>query len=459
MAQPDNNERAELIAQHLAAADKPGNEQARFAWKTGFHTSPVVELPVESVLLNPRSHRIRSQLESHAKRELVFAEPYGEEAQAIIANLLRATEGFDVLRENLKEVQQREYGIATHRGLLVNANTRCVALRDNGMDYIRVAILPSDAQQKEIDALELRLQLQEDFRQPYSFSNQLLFISELLGTYGHSDERVALDMNWASSSDASSLKEGVKTVQRHVRILAIIRQLQDVSASRLPLTWVDDKRQSMIDLDVELEKLNKKDDASADLLKHSRILGMLVGAFYRDLREVDQTFARKYLLPYLEEKPNFAGRLEQLLQADVAPAPELKGLDAFAAVAATPPAHALDLEPLMVKLAESHTQDTIQWKATDGADVVAERGPIVAELLDAVSVAAGDARVDRQNGTAQDRPRRLLEQAAKYIRRATEAYQDVRHHSEFKQDQFDLARIELAGAMAALEQTMDPSGE
>lgn len=459
MAAPEEEARAKLVIDALAAAAEISNERARLPWKTSFHTSPVVELPVCQVLLNPRSHRIRSQLESHPQRDLVKADPYGKDAQAIIETLLRATDGYAALRENLKEAKQREYGIATHVGLLVNANTRCVALRDNGMEYIRVAILPSDARQKEIDALELRLQLQEDFRQPYSFSNQLLFVDELLATYNHTDEQVAEAMNWGSPSDPASIREGVKDVQRHVRMLAIIRELQHIGGGRLPLTWLDDKRQAMIDLDGEIEKLSKKADGADKVLKHSRLMGMLVGAFYRDLREVDQSFARKYLVPYLEEKPTFSGRLEKLLAGDEASSTTLKGLDVFEAVSAAPPPQFLDLAPLMQKLAESHQQPTIRWKDAGGVDVIEDRAPIVADLLDAVSVAAADARVDRQNGNAQDRPRRLIEQAAKLVRRAAEAYQDVCEHTEFRRDLLDAALSDLTGSLSALNSQLEPTGE
>lgn len=400
---------------------------------------PVVLLRADQVLLNPRSHRIRAQLESHPQIELVESEPYGEKAQAIIESLLRETEGFEDLRANLKDAAQREYGIVTHVGLLVNANRRCVALRDNGVDYIRVAVLPSDAQQKEIDGLELRLQLQEDFREEYSFSNQLLFVEDLLQTYGYSDERVALDMNWGSPSNPASVKEGVKNVQKHVRMLAAMRQLQHLSGGRLPLTWLDDKQQAMIDLDAELEKHGKKDDAAANLVRNNRLLGMLANVFYRDLREVDANFLDRYLLSYLETKDTFAGRIERLFERPASETSALKGLDAFEAVSPTSQAGKLDAEPLVTKLAASHGQPKVRWKSPEGDDVDEDRALILADLLEAMGEAADDARVDRKAGSAQERPRRLLEQAAKAVRRAGDAYLEVRDLSDFKHGQFDAA--------------------
>jgi hypothetical protein len=278
MASPTKEGRVALIRQALEAVDKqPGVERARFPWRSGFHTSPVIELPVNAVLLNPGSHRIKAQLESHPKRQAIESEPYGDDAQSEIAALLRATREFEELRENLKDVRQRDYGIVSHSGLLVNANTRCVALRDIEAEYIRVAVLPPDATSEEIDRLELQLQMQQDFRQAYTFSNELLFIKDLITDNRYTDEKVALEMHWASRGDAASLKRGTEDVQRYIRILATARELQHQSGGKLPITWFDDNKQAMIELDAELEKLKKQDPDAARCLRNNRLLGMLAG--------------------------------------------------------------------------------------------------------------------------------------------------------------------------------------
>lgn len=444
--------RAQLVADAVVAADQPDSERLRISWRSEAVNIPVVQLRVDQVLLNPRSHRIRSQLESHLKRDVIAAEPYGDAAQAAIEDLLRQTEGFQDLRANLKDERQREAGIVTHLGLLVNANRRCVALRDSGIDYIRVGVLPKDAQQKEIDDLELRFQLQEDFREEYSFSNQLLFVEDLLKTYGQTDERVALDMNWGSPSNPASVKEGVKNVQRYVRMLEAMRQFQTTSKGRLPLTWLDDKRQAMIDLDAELEKHGKKDDGAAPVIRNSRFLGMLADVFYRDLREIDLRFVQRYLIPHLETKSTFLGRIDQLLAPDGASAPmDLKGLDAFESVSSKPPADSKDVEPLVVKLATSYGQSRLQWKTVDGEDAEVDRSTVLADLSEAMSEATNDARIDRQAGNLQDRPRKLLEQAGKLIRRAAEAYGDVHTLTEFKHSEFEVARRDVDSALAGLD--------
>src|SRR5215218_670050 len=121
---------------------------------------PVINVPVDVVLFNPRSHRIKAQLESHPKGQLVSDNPYSEEAQAVVQEILEATKGFEDLMANLSELGQSAPGVVTRDGLLVNANRRLAALRKLGHNYIRAAVLPSDADEHAIDRLELELQVQ-----------------------------------------------------------------------------------------------------------------------------------------------------------------------------------------------------------------------------------------------------------------------------------------------------------
>ena len=213
----------------------------------------VVSAAVNAVVFNPRSHRIQSQLESHPLRQLVRDEPFSDEAQTVIHEILSETEGFDALKENLKEYGQKDFGVVTRDGLLVNANTRLAALRELGVDYIRAALLPSDADEQAIDRLELELQVQRDFKQNYTFTNELIFINELLMSPGYSEEKVAKALNFAASSDVDELRRGTKRVKQCVRLLALIREIQDLGHGAIPLTYFDDKRQALIDLDDDFE--------------------------------------------------------------------------------------------------------------------------------------------------------------------------------------------------------------
>ena len=70
--------RREAIEKAMQAFAEPGSpkEAIQLPYKDGHGGPyPVISVPVEAVLFNPRSHRIKSQLESHPKRDLIAVRP------------------------------------------------------------------------------------------------------------------------------------------------------------------------------------------------------------------------------------------------------------------------------------------------------------------------------------------------------------------------------------------------
>ena len=124
---------------------------------------PVVELDIDVPLLNTKSHRLRSQLESDPRGKSVLNDPWSDSAQEVAAEYLRKPpEEFERLMQNLALEGQRQPGVITREGVLMNANRRLAALRelrDPNKRWIRVAVLPSDAAPLELVDLELTLQI------------------------------------------------------------------------------------------------------------------------------------------------------------------------------------------------------------------------------------------------------------------------------------------------------------
>ena len=203
-----------LVAEAISAAgDHP--ETLRVPWRGGQKKMPVIQIKIAAILLNPRSHRIKAQLESDPKAaKLIESNPESDDAQEVIAKLLRETAGFEALKQNLKDEGQKDPGIITRDGLLVNANTRAVALSDLGVEYIEVAVLPSDAQPDEIYDLELDLQVAQDYKTDYSFTNEMLFIDDMITKLNRDEEDVACRLRWAAPTKASSLKGAVTFMPR-----------------------------------------------------------------------------------------------------------------------------------------------------------------------------------------------------------------------------------------------------
>lgn len=452
--------RAQIIATALEAAkQKPDAERIRLPWQSSGYTATVIEIPISAVVLNPRSHRIRSQLESAARREVVTRDPFDDEAQKIIAEILRNTEQFDDLKSNLKDVGQLEPGVVSHTGLLVNANTRCVALDELGVRHIRVAVLPLDASEEEIDRLELRLQMKLDFRRDYTFTNELLFIEELVRKYHYKPEEIAIEMNWASESQGASVRKAEEKVQQRLRMLAFIREVQHMSAQRFPLTQFDSQLQAIQEIDDEYESMKKRDEGAAKRLRDTRLVGLLSEVGYRELREIDEDFVEEYLLPAMEEQDLFRGNVDRLMQVQPPDdGEEVPGLDVLGPPEVQPPGRRT-ASPLLTVLTESAGRERVIVADVAGPIIDHPRPAFVAELKIAIESAAQDARDDRQEGNRLERPRALIRRAARIVRNATEAFKRVKGQPAFNVALFRAAVQELGSAQQALESMITDNGE
>lgn len=162
-----------------------GAEMMAVPLRRGSEVLPVIRLPLSVPLLNADSFRIAPELDDHPSAELVRADPLGSEAQKIIAHLVRTSHKHTKeLKESLKDGQD-EPGLITRAGILINANTRCVLmreLRDEGdlqSDAIRVAVLPADIDDPELMDLEAVVQKQRDHKDPYNLVSELMMLKRL----------------------------------------------------------------------------------------------------------------------------------------------------------------------------------------------------------------------------------------------------------------------------------------
>jgi hypothetical protein len=459
MAIPSEEARAHSIRAALAAAEKrTDSERVRIAWKDDHLMATVVEIPLSSVVLNPRSHRIRAQLESSPKADLVQTDPFSEDAQQTVADLLRDTGLFDELRDNLKDQGQLDPGVVTHTGLLVNANTRCVALRDLDKRHIRAAVLPEDATEDEIDRLELRLQMKRDFRRDYTFSNELLFIEDLIKKYKYKPREIALEMGWSSKSDRPGLKRAEEMVQQSLRMLTIIREVQELSDGQLPLTKFNDARQSISELDEDYERLKKNDPSAAARLRDTRLVALLADVGYREMRLIDERFLEDYLVDALEEQDSFKGRVDLLLTdvpigAGTSVPPGLDILQDDDAPAVAEPERSA--APLLSLLAETAGQEKIKLSVPSEGEVDIPRQRFVSDLKAAIDTAAADAKVDREKGNLLDRPLNFLRRAIKHVTTASEAYDHAKTDPKFDKDAFRTALENLRRGQESLAKKLD----
>lgn len=435
------NEQTRTERIHTALEALPRNHETfRVPWRGAIELMPVIKIGLDSVVYNPHSHRIKSQLESEqAIAAAVAADPDSEDAQAGIRSLLRATRGYERLKENLRG-GQKEPGIVTRSGRLINANTRAAALEELGEEYIEVAVLPLDATLGEIDDLELDLQVAEDFKQDYSFTNELLFVDDLIGEHNRGEREVADRLRWITSDRPAAVRGGIERVRQSVRMLALIRAIQQASGGKVRLTDFDDAAQTLQEFDSDYESLRTKDPVAADRMKQARILGLLVNLGYERQREVDASWVETYLADALVENELLQELVEPLAGADTPAAEEDEALEGLGELEETDETHGEDgadaakphkvVSVLVAKLGHSAQEETVTLPTADGPKEF-QREAITDAVNDAMRTAADEARTAARAGDALKLPVAHAKDAGKKLAKALDAYGNVKDDSEF----------------------------
>ena len=216
--------------------------------------------------LNHKSHRIQAQLRSLGEAgKIIEEDPYSEEAQSKIADIIRHTKGYETVKATIRRDQQQDPGMITHEGVLVNANTRAVVLRElcaelghdeaKQFEYIKIQILPADATEPEIVRLELSYQMRPNVQQVYTFTNQLLFIRDLLAA-GWTPEDIGLEMYRSYNPDIPRDRmAAAKDIETEDHLRQMIEELIASSGGALTWTDFDTERQNLVDIDSSYQTL------------------------------------------------------------------------------------------------------------------------------------------------------------------------------------------------------------
>lgn len=444
--------RREIIEKAVEAADESGGIRLPVLYKGDRTPFLVVKIPLSAAIFNPRSHRIRAQIEGHPKRELIEQNPLSEEAQDLIHQILVETEGFDDLKKNISDIGQIDPGVITQEGLLVNANTRLAVLRELEEEYIEAAVLPGDAGEAEIEAIEADLQYKVDLRQEYTFTNYLLFLDDMLKR-GSSEEALAKKLNWAASSDEKELRQGIKNVQLHVRMLARIREIQEMSGNRIPLPFFDDKRQALIDLDGDYESLKDEDFEAAERLKYGRITAILAGSKYREMRKLDEKSVYDFMLDRLGEKDVLGPEIAEIL---VPESDEVEGddgdddLDALGGEDADEPEET-SLQSLAKLVAESYGDDELELPSGK----LVPRVTVIEEIFEAVDETADDVKASDKVEKDASSAANSLKAAVKKVNGALEDYKKFNSDENFNSGAFGYQLKKLKQAIKSIEDAVE----
>ncbi|MGP3979285.1 hypothetical protein ACTWQF_35800 [Streptomyces sp. 8N114] len=294
---PRSEKFEELLKLRLDEAKGAGGtrETVTVDWNGQALHVDVIDLPLEDLLFNPATHRIRAQCSHDREQEKILkAQPWWAGSQSYLGSLLRSMPTnptkrdpeFDKLQEDLRRYGQNEPGLVTHHGILVNGNTRAAALREIGVPTMRVGVLPASFTWADITAVELSLQLRNDSRREYSYINRLLAI----------DERIRLGI--PRDAIAKEFRCATKTVDQNVWILQLIRdQIERSESDGVSLRLVDFEgmQERLKELHRDYMNLAKTNPDGAEVLKEYRVASLLLGFAKTDVRWIDEGFFDDYL--------------------------------------------------------------------------------------------------------------------------------------------------------------------
>ena len=284
----NNKLRREMIAKTLETYKERGERKTLSIEYRGVDTAlEVVRIHPRYVLLNHDNSRLSAQLMDHPKRSVVETDPTSNEAQELLASLLRKTERFNKLKDELKELSQQNPGLISRDGLLINGNTRVVALRDLGVEGVDVAVLPVDAMTRDFLDLEMSLQMRRLTHQDYTFTNELLLIEKYRNA-GHSDKELAKKMGW--------IRGRQRKVEEASQLLQLVKEIRRLADPPLGFEIFDSKSQHLKDLNEEYFKMVQVDVEDANKMKWGRVAAMFLGVNKDQTRVIDPDFFEEDVL-------------------------------------------------------------------------------------------------------------------------------------------------------------------
>ncbi|WP_050511822.1 ParB N-terminal domain-containing protein [Streptomyces rimosus] len=436
---PEGENIRSLVEQRLRQAVKEDGAKVSVEWRGEQKHLNVISLPVDMLYFNPDTHRIRAQRTLDPERNRILEEePWGVAAQTYLRDLLRCRPSnpnqtdpdYTALMDELDDVGQKEPGIVSPHGILVDGNTRCAALRDLGIKDIRVGVLPSDTSRRDINSVELSLQLRRDKRRDYSYINRLIAIEEELRS-GRREEDVARDFNIKT-----------KTLQQDRWVYQLIMDAIDRSStqhgSALRLVDFEEQQEKLRELHRDYHKAAAADPDAAERLKESRLAMVVLNYPKTSIRLAEADFYARYL--------------DERLPGTLRPAPQ------ETASVAIPGLPGVEVEDAAadVKITRALTDLLLQAKAAaqvvdgPGAAKAGEADSLLKQARDTFNVAV---KMAGQNAQLQKRqvavPERLTD-AADYVNQCAAEFADAKAKRALDEDAFDDALIVLRASLERL---------
>jgi hypothetical protein len=424
--------REQCIQQALADSEgDPKRENYRVPFRGGLML-PVIEISLDLPVLNANSFRIAPALEDHPQVDLVMADPDSDAAQQVVAGLVRTA------HRQADELKEHYPGVVTRTGKLINANTRCVLLRElyaDGKiqtDRLRVAVLPPSFSPPDELQLESVLQQQREYKDEYNFVSELMMLRKLSEEAGLSDAQIAAQQERG--------KKGASEVRELREILALMERARRLLKPLVPISRFVTEKDQKENWKGVLRSVRAQDKigntAGADGILRSFLIATYLdlGAVHKGGRHIHESWVEDDLVARLTDSSDDLTQalVEHIQHIAAEPDPQFEtppGLDLLGDTASTAgPAAAVGTATLALvhKAATSPVGDI-----TLASGKVVPAADVIARFKSTAGQAIADADRREEAGSRLERPVSYLTKALANLKDARKALADVVGEDEF----------------------------
>lgn len=378
-------------------------------------TFPIITIDPNVLLLNHNNNRLAAQLHDNPKKSIVYGNSTSNEAQSIISELLIKTERFKNLKDQLNDIGQQNPGLITRNGLLVNGNTRTVALRLLNKTGVDVAVLPDDVDDSAILDLELSLQMVQLVHQDYTFTNELLLL-EKCKVLNYSDKQIAEKMKWSRGWQ--------KKINERFQLLRLVNEIREtLKPVHLPYEIFDEKSQHLRDLNQEFESLKLSDLSGAIRMKWARVAAMFLGVNKDQTRSIDEDFIDEDVI----KRVDLSSPLTEFLTKYSKFQPD-DGLSDILDES-TAPVERIDAKELAKRIIEERIDK-------DGS-MTNELSPLLDDLRKKMFLSAEAIITKQKRNTLLATPAAELQEIRENLERVVSSFNEASLHQDFNSGQFD----------------------
>lgn len=389
-------------------------------------TLEVIRIDPNILILNPNNSRLTSQLLDHDQKEIVEKNPGSEEAQGILSSILSKTEKFQALKGELKDIKQQKVGLISRKGLLVNGNTRAVALRELGTEGMDVAVLPEDADDTVFLDLEMSLQMTTLTHQDYTFTNVLLLMEKYSKFNG--DKQLAEKMNWT--------RGGAKKIKLNFKYLNLIKEIRALTEVPIRYREFDSKKQHIMDLVDSFEAL-KETPTEANQMKWARVGAIFLGINKDQTRAIDEDFIQEDIVKQIESNSKEEAFLDDLKKIKVD-----DGLDDMLGDSKD------DRETIDSRLL---AKKVITSLIDSDGNVSKDLSPELEGLHNAIRRGSESLINKQKDEQFKKTPLLRLQEARELIEQVVDSYNEVKLYPEFKKGDFSYHLKKIQGTLDDLE--------